>query len=205
MNADKTALAAAVVGGYVLGRTKKGKLAVTAVTYLVGRRLGGPRQLAAEGMRRIGEVPQVADLGEQIRSEGVDAVRNAVTAVAGRRMGALADKVSSRAAGLTGKDQSDEDEGDDEARDEAEGEEPDDEPEEEPEDNEPEDSEPEAEDEAEEEPPRHHRRGRNAGTGAPAKKTAKKAVPAKKAAAKKTAPEPGKPPRNAPPRSERRR
>jgi hypothetical protein len=195
MNADKTALAAAVVGGYVLGRTKKGKLAVTAVTYLVGRRLGGPRQLAAEGMRRIGEVPQVADLGQQIRNEGLDAARNAVTAVAGRRVGALADKVSSRAAGLAGKDQGDEGD-EDEPRD-AEGETDGEEPDEEPEDD--------RDEEAYEEPPRHHRRGRNSETRAPAKKTAKKAVPAKKAAAKKTAPEPGKPPRNAPQRGERRR
>lgn len=51
----KVTLAAAVVGGYVLGRTKKGRLAITIATYLAGRRFGlEPRQLAAEGMRRLG-------------------------------------------------------------------------------------------------------------------------------------------------------
>lgn len=52
---EKVALAAAVVGGYVLGRTKKGRLALSVATYLAGRRFGlEPRQLAAEGMRRLG-------------------------------------------------------------------------------------------------------------------------------------------------------
>lgn len=64
----KVALAAAVVGGYVLGRTKKGRVALSVATYLAGRRFGlEPRQLAAEGMRRLGEVPQVAELQEQLR------------------------------------------------------------------------------------------------------------------------------------------
>ncbi|MER5387364.1 histone protein, partial [Streptomyces sp. NPDC002688] len=45
---EKVVLAAAVVGGYVLGRTKKGRLALSIATYLAGRRFGlEPRQLAA--------------------------------------------------------------------------------------------------------------------------------------------------------------
>ncbi|MFD0514349.1 hypothetical protein ACFQ0Q_36600 [Streptomyces aureus] len=67
---EKVALAAAVVGGYVLGRTKKGRLALSIATYLAGRRFGlEPRQLAAEGMRRLGEIPQFADLQEQLRGK----------------------------------------------------------------------------------------------------------------------------------------
>lgn len=64
----KATLAAALVGGYVLGRTKKGKLALSVATYLAGKRLGlEPRQLATEGMRRLGEIPQVAELQEQLK------------------------------------------------------------------------------------------------------------------------------------------
>lgn len=64
----KATLAAALVGGYVLGRTKKGKLALSLATYLAGKRLGlDPRQLATEGMRRLGEIPQVAELQEQLK------------------------------------------------------------------------------------------------------------------------------------------
>src|SRR5690242_20251915 len=75
----KVTLAAAVVGGYVLGRTKKGRLALTIATYLAGRRFGlEPRQLAAEGMRRLGEIPQFAELQEQLKGEVFDAGRKAV-------------------------------------------------------------------------------------------------------------------------------
>lgn len=67
---EKVTLAAAVVGGYVLGRTKKGRLALSIATYLAGRRFGlEPRQLAAEGMRRLGEIPQFAELQEQLRGK----------------------------------------------------------------------------------------------------------------------------------------
>ncbi|MFI8993650.1 hypothetical protein [Streptomyces sp. NPDC053542] len=97
----KVTLAAAVIGGYVLGRTKKGRLALTAATYLAGRRFGlQPRQLAAEGMRRLGEIPQVAELQEQLRGEALDAGRKAVTAAANRSMASWADALSERTARL---------------------------------------------------------------------------------------------------------
>lgn len=97
----KIALAAAVVGGYVLGRTKKGKLALSVGTYLAGGRFGlDPRQLAAEGMRRLGELPQVAELQEQTKGEFVDAGRKAVTAAATRGVGTLTGTLRDRAAGL---------------------------------------------------------------------------------------------------------
>lgn len=97
----KLTLAVAVVGGYVLGRTKKGRLALSVATYLAGRRFGlEPRQLAAEGMRRLGEVPQVAELQEQLRGEVLDAGRKAMTAAANRSMSTLAGSISERTARL---------------------------------------------------------------------------------------------------------
>ncbi|GHI02798.1 hypothetical protein Scel_11190 [Streptomyces cellostaticus] len=49
----KIALAAGVLGGYVLGRTKKARVAFAAATYLAGRRFGlEPQQLLAEGIKR---------------------------------------------------------------------------------------------------------------------------------------------------------
>ncbi|MFD5012028.1 histone protein [Streptomyces chartreusis] len=97
----KLTLAAALMGGYVLGRTKKGRLALTVATYLAGRRFGlEPRQLVAEGMRRLGEVPQVAELQEQLRGEVLEAGRKAVTAAADRGMATLADTLSDRTARL---------------------------------------------------------------------------------------------------------
>ncbi|MGW4759318.1 histone protein [Streptomyces chartreusis] len=97
----KLTLAAALMGGYVLGRTKKGRLALTVATYLAGRRFGlEPRQLAVEGMRRLGEVPQVAELQEQLRGEVLEAGRKAVSAAADRGMATLADTLSDRTARL---------------------------------------------------------------------------------------------------------
>jgi hypothetical protein len=145
----KVALAAAVVGGYVLGRTKKGRVALSVATYLAGRRFGlEPRQLAAEGMRRLGEVPQVAELQEQLRGEVLDAGRQAVTAAANRSMASLADAIGDRTARLTAAP-------DDEADEEDEGEYEDEGPEEEPEgeDEEEDEEEPEEDEEYEGEEP----------------------------------------------------
>ncbi|MFD8820945.1 histone protein [Streptomyces sp. NPDC059605] len=94
---NKLLLAAAVAGGYVLGRTKKGRLALTAASYLVGRRLGvDPRSLVTQGAKKLAEIPQVADLGDQLRGELMTAGREAVSAAADRRLSALADSVRER-------------------------------------------------------------------------------------------------------------
>ena len=100
-NQTKVALAAAVAGGYVLGRTKKGKLALTVATYLAGRRFGlEPRQLAAEAVSRLGQLPQVAELQEQFKGDVLEAGRKAVAAVADRGMSSLADTLQSRTSAL---------------------------------------------------------------------------------------------------------
>lgn len=102
----KLTLAAALLGGYVLGRTKKGKLALSVGTYLAGKRLGlEPRQLATEGMRMLGEIPQVAEVQDQLKGEFLEAGRKAVTAAATRGMEALADTLRDRTANLGEKDE----------------------------------------------------------------------------------------------------
>ncbi|WP_329303290.1 histone H1-like repetitive region-containing protein [Streptomyces sp. NBC_00659] len=79
----KIALAAAVAGGYLLGRMKKGRLAFAVATYLAGRRFGlDPQQLATEGLKRLSEVPAVAELQEQVRSELMNAAHQALAAPA---------------------------------------------------------------------------------------------------------------------------
>ncbi|CAM5686009.1 Histone protein OS=Streptomyces chartreusis OX=1969 GN=CP983_42980 PE=4 SV=1 [Streptomyces chartreusis] len=170
----KLALAAALVGGYVLGRTKKGRLALTVATYLAGRRFGlEPRQLAAEGMRRLGEVPQVAELQEQLRGEVLEAGRKAVTAAADRGIATLADTLSDRTARLRERGEDEAGETEEEYEDEG-G--------------------PEEEHEEEEEPeePAGTRAGRR-GARQPSRSrkapttSAKKKAPAKRTAAKKTA------------------
>ncbi|MFF7575834.1 histone protein [Streptomyces sp. NPDC008061] len=148
----KVALAAAIAGGYLLGRTKKGKLALSVATYLAGRRFGlEPRQLATEGMRRLGEIPQVAELQDQLKGEFLEAGRKAVTAAATRGMGTLAETLHDRTASLDKKEEEkpkdeeeeEEPEEDEEEEEEPEEEEEEEEPEEEEEEEEPEEPEPE--------------------------------------------------------------
>jgi hypothetical protein len=117
----KAALAAAVAGGYLLGRTKKAKLALAVGTYLAGRRFSmSPAQLATQGLARLRETPQFQDLTDQMRHEVLDAGRSAVTAAARRKLLDLSDSLRDRGERLsgaaTGRDEEDDDE--DEAYDE---------------------------------------------------------------------------------------
>ncbi|MGW2181931.1 histone protein [Streptomyces sp. NPDC001732] len=124
---NKLLLAAALAGGYVLGRTKKGRLALTAASYLAGRRLGiDPRSLVTQGVKKLGEIPQVADLGDQLRGELMTAGREAVSTAADRRLSALADSVRERTLRLEnagGDEEEDEEEYEPEEDEEAEKEE----------------------------------------------------------------------------------
>jgi hypothetical protein len=165
----KIALAAAVAGGYVLGRAKKGRLAFAMATYIAGRRFGlDPQQLAIEGLRRLKDVPQVAELNEQVRGELLDAGRQALASTVDRGLADLADSLHDRRLRLGAKGE-EEPEGE-ELRGEEEEEE-----EEEPEEEELRDEEEEEQEEPEEEEPRRRRR-------APAKKAAPRPAPRKRAA-----------------------
>ncbi|WP_037837892.1 hypothetical protein [Streptomyces sp. NRRL S-337] len=197
----KIMLAAAMAGGYVLGRTKKGRLALTAASYLAGRQSGlDPRQLVSDGVRKLGDIPQVADLGDQLRGEVMDAGRKALTSAATRQLASLAETLQDRTRRLQlgPEEYEDEEEEEYEEEPEEEDEEPEEEEEEEEEgahdredEEEPDEEEPDEEEE-DEEPPRRGGGARGerapekkiAGKQAPAKKAAKKA-PARKAAAKK--------------------
>ncbi|MDQ0306181.1 type IV secretory pathway VirB10-like protein [Kitasatospora herbaricolor] len=186
-NTTKVALVAATVGGYVLGRLKRGRLAFAVATYIAGRRFGlDPRQLATEGLRKLGDVPQVAELSEQVKGDFLETGKTALAAVANRRVGELADSLHERTLNI-GKPK------DEEVPEEEEPEE------EEPTDEEPaeegpgaEEEEPESEEEPDDEE-RWEEVGRSTKRGAARKSTvvAKKAPgqstsPAKRAPARKT-------------------
>ncbi|WP_146214587.1 histone protein [Streptomyces sp. ICBB 8177] len=84
----KIAIVVALAGGYLLGRTKKGRLALMAASLVAGRELE-PRAIASEALSKLAEVPQVADLNEQLRGEVLDAGKRAATAALNRRIGSL--------------------------------------------------------------------------------------------------------------------
>ncbi|MFD5731761.1 hypothetical protein ACFWIY_02875 [Streptomyces sioyaensis] len=83
----------ALVGGYVLGRTKKAKLAIGLGMYLAGKRLPlDPKQLG----KLVANSPVLGPLNDQVRSELVDATKSAVSTALTQRMSALTDSLHER-------------------------------------------------------------------------------------------------------------
>lgn len=180
----RTAIAAAVAGGYVLGRTRKAKMAFAIGTFLAGRRFGlTPTALAAEGLRQLRESPQLAGLREQIGGDLLDAVRAAANTSADRRFTAFAETLRER-----GRAREEGGEYDDEGyEDDDEEEDVDEEPEEPEEDRDGAGHEPK--ERARRAPAKKAAARKKSGPGrkAPAKKAAAKKAAAKKSAAKRPA------------------
>jgi hypothetical protein len=190
---NRVGLGLAIGAGYVLGRTKKAKMALAVGSLVAGKRLNlSPRMVADLVNQQLKNNPQFKELGDQLRGDLKGAGKAASGALVERQIGALADRLHSRTAEMRGEgtggskrgkaDAGDEAETEDEAADER-----DEAPEE------------EAEDSGESEKPRRSgdsggaRRGSAGERGGPAKKAAKSAQPAKKAA-KKAAGRKGAPP-----------
>lgn len=93
----KTTVAAAVAIGYVIGRTKKGRLALTVASLVAGRKLPlNPQELIAQGIRGLRGTPQFAQLSEQLRGELLGSGRTMVRTAADRGLGSLADTLQER-------------------------------------------------------------------------------------------------------------
>ncbi|AZP21367.1 DNA primase [Streptomyces aquilus] len=180
---NRVGLGLAVGAGYVLGRTKKMKLAFAVGTLVAGKRMQlSPRALADLVSGQLRDNPQFKEIGDQLREDLRGVGKAASGAMVERQLDALADRLHGRTAQvrdqLAGalpdgsdlgfeKDEADDDndrETDEYDEDEAYDESGD---------------EPEAERE-ESEPPRK----KAAAKKAPAKKTAAKKAPAKKSAAR---------------------
>ncbi|MFF9037478.1 DNA primase [Streptomyces sp. NPDC014892] len=163
---NRMGLGLAVGAGYVLGRTKKMKLAFAVGTMVAGKRMHlSPRALADLVSQQLQNNPQFKELGDQLREDLRGAGKAATGALVERQIEGLAGRlhgrtsqVRDRLAGVTpelsGRD----------------------------EDEEPESGRDESGRDAPEEP------RRSSGGRAAKKPPAKKAAPAKKTAAKKTAP-----------------
>ncbi len=98
----------ALLGGYVLGRTKKAKLAIGLGALLAGSRIK-PGQVG----KALQDSPFLHTLTDQVRSELTDAGKAAATTVLSAKADNLADALHQRTAGLRERGQ--EQEADDEA------------------------------------------------------------------------------------------
>ncbi|GGT06867.1 DNA primase [Streptomyces chromofuscus] len=197
---NRVGLGLAVGAGYVLGRTRKLKLAFAVGTLVAGKRMNlGPRALAELVSGQLRDNPQFKEIGDQLRQDLRGVGGAATGALVERRLDALADRLHDRTAGVRERlsgvvpgrrqlDYDDEDRYDEDRYD--------DEGHAEPDDDERYDDEPDAgrsRDEArgtadpEESPAERAGAKKGAAKKAADKAPARKAAPAKKAAAKRTA------------------
>ncbi|MCP3012706.1 hypothetical protein NGM33_05130 [Nocardiopsis dassonvillei] len=124
---DTAKIVAAAVGGYVLGRRKKFKLALGLGLYLGAKKLDiKPGQLAQGLLKEVSALPVVGELKGQSREQLLNVGRTAAGNIAGKWAGGLADSLNSRterlrdgAAGVTSGTDEDEPDEDDAARGEA--------------------------------------------------------------------------------------
>ncbi|MFE1858526.1 DNA primase [Streptomyces anandii] len=198
---NRVGLGLAVGAGYLLGRTKKAKLAFAVGSLVAGKKMNlSPRMIADLVNQQLKDNPQFKEIGDQLRQDLRGVGKAASGAMVERQMSALADRLHGRTAQVrdqlagvvpeSGNDESDEsregrgdaDEGPvedeyDDDYDDREGREAD---EEAPEDRDGRDDRADRDGEKREAP------ARAAAKKAPAKQAAKK-PPAKKAPAKKTA------------------
>ncbi|MFF4059878.1 DNA primase [Streptomyces sp. NPDC001668] len=205
---NRMGLGLAIGAGYVLGRTKKLKLAFAVGSVVAGKRLNlTPKAMAELVSQQLLKNPQFKEIGDTLREDLRGVGKAASGAMVERQIDAIADRLHGRTAqvrdqlsgiapevpGLS--DDEDEESEEDEAAEEEETGTPEAEADEEPsdeteddedeaaEDDEAEDDEAEDEDEQDEAPAAAKKTARKA----PAKKTAAKKAPGRKPAAKKTA------------------
>ncbi|MFD9979757.1 DNA primase [Streptomyces massasporeus] len=187
---NRMGLGLAVGAGYLLGRTKKLKMAVAVGGLVAGKKLNlSPRMVAELLQQQLRNNPQFKEIGDQLREDLRGVGKAASGAMVERQLDALSDRLHGRTAQmrdqLTGAVPGGRE--DDEADAEYEDEEPE---EDEPEDSAShEDEEPEDEDSgpAAKKAPAKRSSAKKAAKKAPAKKAPAKKTAAKKAPAKKTA------------------
>ncbi|MFJ4002445.1 hypothetical protein ACIPWL_03160 [Streptomyces sp. NPDC090023] len=91
-------IAAALVGGYVLGRTKKAKMAIGLGMFLAGKKLDlDPRRIGT----LLAESPALAGLNAQVRKELVETTKAAATEALTKRAAGLADSLTDSLASRT--------------------------------------------------------------------------------------------------------
>ncbi|MFD7703095.1 DNA primase [Streptomyces caelestis] len=177
---NRTGLGLAIGAGYLLGRTKKLKMALAVGGLVAGKKLNlSPRMVADLVSQQLRDNPQFKEIGDQLRGELQGVGKAASGALVERQLGSLADRLHGRTADMRDRLAGGG------PKDDADGEHAED-----TEDAEAEDREPPDEDEPASERPAKKAAAKKAPgkKAAPAKKTAaKRTAPARKTAAKKTA------------------
>lgn len=92
----------AVVGGYLLGRRRKWKMAMLLSVWLAGRGLNvDPVRLGKEALSTVGAHPAVGKLGGEVKDQLLTAAKDAAVATANSQMNRFADRLQERTESLT--------------------------------------------------------------------------------------------------------
>ncbi|MFL6045883.1 MAG: hypothetical protein ACJ72M_12280 [Propionibacteriaceae bacterium] len=98
----QTKLAAAVIAGYVLGRTKKGGAALALASWLSGNQVGPQAMsLARKGLTQVAQSEQAAQIMKQVRGPLMEAAQKAATQAVLSRVTAISDGLTARAQALS--------------------------------------------------------------------------------------------------------
>src|SRR6478736_7094225 len=109
-----TKIAVAVASGYLLGRTKKMKLAITVGSMLAGQRIAtAPGGLLKQGSELLEKNPELQKLQEQITGRLFEAAKGAAISQATSRLEGFSDSLRRRGGDVEG-EVLDEDEDEDE-------------------------------------------------------------------------------------------
>ncbi|PGH51134.1 DNA primase [Streptomyces sp. Ru87] len=98
---NRLAMALAVTAGYVLGRTKKAKLAIGLGGMVLGKRLKlNPQQLTGLVTEQLKNNPQLGEVRDQLRGDLRGVGRAATGALVTRQLDSLADRLHDRTLGV---------------------------------------------------------------------------------------------------------
>ncbi|MFJ8079707.1 DNA primase [Streptomyces sp. NPDC096205] len=96
---SRAGLGLAVGAGYLLGRTKKLKMAIAVGTFVAGRRMNvGPRAIADLVSGQLRNNPQFKELGDQLRGDLRGVGKAASSAMIERQLDTLAGRLHDRTA-----------------------------------------------------------------------------------------------------------
>lgn len=99
----ETRIIAGVTAGYLLGRTKKMRLALSLAGLLAGKQITtDPKELAKQLAEMADKNPRVAELKGEVTGEMLQAAQAAATAILTQRMNTLSDSLRDRSETLRG-------------------------------------------------------------------------------------------------------
>jgi hypothetical protein len=110
---DVLKIGTALAGGYLLGRTKKGKAAVGLALWLTGK--GRPRDWVRQGVMSLAQTPEFQDLLKQARGPLLESAKGVAGSTLNSRLNSLADDLHRRTSALSAESDEDSQEGADES------------------------------------------------------------------------------------------